>query len=70
VPVLRFDDRHAVLRCRISVSMLAWLGSRCGTSTKPMPVSAGQARKKASKASSPPAEAPMPTMAKGAGQTI
>ena len=29
-----------VLRCRISVSTLAWLGSRCWMSTKPIPLSA------------------------------
>src|ERR1017187_8313385 len=51
-----------VVRCRISVRMLAWLGSRCGTSTKAMPQAGGRWRKNCTKASRPPAEAPMPTM--------
>ncbi len=46
--------------------MLLWSGARCWTRTKAMPgsVSAGMPEKKASKAASPPAEAPMPTMGK------
>src|SRR5216684_1134977 len=41
---------------------LLWWASRCGTSTKAMPLSAGVLEKKRWKASSPPAEAPMPTI--------
>src|SRR5665811_626385 len=46
--------------------MLLWSGARCCTSTKAIPgsVSAGTPEKKASKAASPPAEAPMPTTGK------
>ena len=57
----------AVLRCRVSVRMLAWLGARCCTSTKAMPLSAGILRKKCSKASTQPAEARSPTMENLAG---
>ena len=38
------------------------VGSRCWTMTKAMPLPFGTCAKKCSKASSPPAEAPMPTM--------
>src|SRR5207237_4290252 len=41
------------------------LGSRCCTSTKPMPVLSGRAERSWLTASRPPAEAPMPTMGKG-----
>ena len=46
--------------------MLLWSGARCCTRTKAIPgsTSAGMPEKKASKAASPPAEAPMPTMGK------
>ena len=49
--------------CRESNSTikLSCLGSRCGTSTKAMPLSDGTAPKNFLKASSPPADAPMPT---------
>src|SRR5262245_15551981 len=53
-----------VARDRISVSMLAWVGARCWTRTKAIPVSTGSARSICVKASSPPAEAPMPTIGK------
>src|SRR5581483_1943839 len=43
---------------------LSWTGSRCGTSTKAMPLSAGMAANSLLKASSPPAEAPIPAMGK------
>ena len=39
-----------------------WVGSRCWTTTKAKPLSAGTCRKNRSSASSPPAEAPIPTM--------
>src|SRR6516165_4035671 len=54
----------AVARDRISVSMLAWVGARCWTRTKAMPVSTGRACSICVKASSPPAEAPTPTTGK------
>jgi hypothetical protein len=41
--------------------MLLCSGARWGIRTKAMPLSAGMLVKKCSKASSPPAEAPMPT---------
>ena len=44
--------------------MLACVGSRCGISTKAIPVSAGSASSNFRKASSPPAEAPIPTTGK------
>ena len=47
-----------------SARMLSWLGSRCCTSTKAMPVSIGSAPRSCLNASSPPAEAPTPTMGK------
>src|SRR5262249_54564365 len=53
-----------VARARISVSMLAWVGARCWTRTKAIPVSTGTARSICVKASSPPAEAPTPTTGK------
>src|SRR5262245_26532936 len=55
-----------VARDRISVSMLACVGSRCWITTNAIPVSEGRARRISVKASSPPAEAPMPTMGNGA----
>ena len=45
--------------------MLAWVGSRCTTRMKAMPVFRGMFAKKRSQASRPPAEAPMPTMLEG-----
>src|SRR5947199_7683151 len=50
---------------RITVSMLAWVGSRCCTRMNAIPVSTGSARSICVKASSPPADAPMPTIRKG-----
>src|ERR1700752_458131 len=55
-----------VSRDRISARTLAWPGSRCWTNTYPIPVLSGKWRNNSLIASSPPAEAPMPTMAKGA----
>ena len=46
-------------------NMLSCVGSMCWISTKAMPVSAGNALRKAVKASRPPADAPMPTIGKG-----
>src|ERR1700738_5375841 len=51
-----------VARPIISASMLSRLGGRWVTTTKPMPLSAGVDLKKRSSASTPPAEAPMPTI--------
>jgi hypothetical protein len=46
---------------------VAWCGSRCCTTTKDMPLSGGIAVKNFWKASSPPAEAPIPTTGGGGG---
>ena len=43
-----------------STIMLSWVGSRCWTRMKAMPLSAGSARRSFRQASSPPAEAPNP----------
>ena len=53
-----------------STSMLSCLGSRCCTSTKPIPVSAGRLRRTAVNASSPPADAPIPTTGTGTAGTV
>jgi hypothetical protein len=53
-----------VRRPMMSVSQLSCVGSRCITTTKAMPLSAGIAAKNSSKASTPPADAPMPTTGK------
>ena len=55
----------AVLRWRISESMLLCSGSMWVTTTNPAPMSGGVFLKKVSRASSPPADAPMPVMMKG-----
>jgi hypothetical protein len=55
----------SVAMARIRVSMLSCLASRCCTKTNAMPVLGGRARSIWVKASSPPAEAPIPTMATG-----
>ena len=57
----------AVTRASNWVSALGCSGSRCCTSTKAMPVSVGRCARSSVKASSPPADAPMPTMGKPAG---
>src|SRR5215813_13997063 len=54
-----------VSRARISGSMLSRLGARWVTMTKAMPGSDGMALNKYSSASTPPAEAPTPTMGNG-----
>src|SRR5216683_4811697 len=54
-----------VARERICVSALSCSGSRCWTSTKPMPVSSGRDLSNCVNASSPPAEAPTPTIGNG-----
>src|SRR5512142_1780170 len=51
-----------VERDRISGIALCAVGSRCCTMTKAMPVSGGMGVKNCCIASSPPAEAPMPTI--------
>src|SRR5688572_19270332 len=51
-----------VARERISARALGWEGERCWTRTNPIPVSGGSAPSSSVKASSPPAEAPTPTM--------
>ena len=50
--------------CSSSGRMLVWVGSRCTTTRKAMPASAGMAWKNVSRASRPPAEAPIPTTGK------
>lgn len=50
-----------VSRLRISPRMLLCLELKCWMTTKPMPPSGGMLEKKVSRASRPPAEAPMPT---------
>ena len=55
-----------VVRCSSSAMMPLWVGSRCWTMTKAMPLPSGTFSKKSSNASSPPAEAPMPTTGKAA----
>src|SRR5262249_40840869 len=54
-----------VSRARISGSMLSRLGARWVTMTKAMPGSGGWALNRYSSASTPPAEAPTPTMGNG-----
>src|ERR1700686_2929795 len=44
--------------------MLSWVGSRCWTRMKAMPVPVGNASTNFLQASSPPAEAPIPTTGK------
>ena len=51
----------SVRRARISSISLLKSGERCWTTTNAIPVSAGTLSKKRSSASSPPADAPMPT---------
>ncbi len=51
-----------VARWSSSGMMPLRVGSRCWTMTKAMPLPVGTCDRKCSKASSPPAEAPMPTM--------
>ena len=53
-----------VKRDRISGIELWAVGSRCCTMTKAMPLSGGILLKNCSRASNPPAEAPIPTMRK------
>jgi hypothetical protein len=55
----------AVLARNSSTSRLSCSGERCWTSTNAMPLSAGMAAKKVRNASSPPAEAPIPTTRRG-----
>src|SRR5204862_536000 len=51
-----------VARASSWVSALACAGSKCCTSTNPMPVSSGRCCSKCVHASRPPADAPMPTI--------
>ena len=51
-----------VVRCSSSAIMPLCVGSRCWTMTKAMPLPSGTCLRNCSSASSPPAEAPMPTM--------
>src|SRR5580765_8417656 len=51
-------------RPRISGSWLACVGARCWIRTKAIPVLDGRCSSSCEKASSPPAEAPIPTMGK------
>jgi hypothetical protein len=52
----------AVARPMSSAMRLGWVGSRCATTTKAIPVSAGIAPKNLLRASRPPADEPSPTM--------
>ncbi|MFT5209038.1 MAG: hypothetical protein ACI9CE_000756 [Flavobacterium sp.] len=52
----------AVLFCSSSVNKLVWVGSKCAARTNAMPLSVGIWVKKFSKASRPPADAPIATM--------
>src|SRR5689334_25306447 len=54
-----------VSRAKISGSKLSRCGARWVTTTKAMPGSVGMALNRCSSASTPPAEAPTPTMGKG-----
>ena len=49
-----------------STIMLSWLGSRCCTMMKAMPLGAGSASRSFLQASRPPAEAPIATIGKSA----
>src|ERR1700722_1478687 len=53
-----------VLLCRISVSKLSWLGSRCCTRINAIPEDGGMALMRRLNASRPPAEAPTPITGK------
>src|SRR5689334_12015135 len=57
-----------------SESMLWCVGAKCCTRTNAIPVLPGRARRSCSKASSPPADAPMPTIeegeCRGVGETL
>lgn len=55
---------NEVARVRICVSALSCCGSRCCTSTNPMPVSSGKCWSNCVNACRPPAEAPTPTTGK------
>src|SRR5262245_28121522 len=59
-----------VSRARISGSMLSRLGARWVTMTKAMPGSDGMALNRCSRASTPPAEAPTPTIGKRAAMAL
>jgi hypothetical protein len=59
-----FFDGSAVLLERIFAKRLPRAGSRCCTNTYAMPVLAGMPARSAENDSSPPAEAPMPTIGK------
>ncbi len=65
--VRRLDHRSGVPPSRTLVSMLGRSGSRCWITTKAMPESAGRRPKSCRRASSPPAEAPIPTTGNVAG---
>jgi hypothetical protein len=55
-----------VARCSSSGMMPLCVGSRCWTMTNAMPLPGGTRARNCSKASSPPADAPMPTMGNAA----
>ena len=60
--ILDLDDLHAGGALEQFGHEPLCVGSRCWTMTNAMPLSAGTCRRNCSNASSPPAEAPMPTM--------
>ena len=62
---LHLADRHGAQPDRISPRALLCSGSRCETTTKAIPLSGRIAFKNSVSASSPPADAPIPTTRKG-----
>src|SRR5215471_8153659 len=64
MPFCTVTTGNPVLRLSSSVMALSWLGSRCGTRTKAIPGLGRKDLRSSVKASSPPAEAPTPTMGK------
>ena len=66
IPSAACTTGMAVHRESTSTSWLGIPGARCMITTKPSWQSSGIARKNVSSASTPPAEAPMPTMGKRA----
>src|SRR5207244_3427113 len=64
VPCFTSTTGIRVVLDRISLRMLGYFGSRCWTSTKAIAASSDRCASNSENASSPPAEAPMPTIGK------
>src|SRR2546427_6357939 len=64
IPFFTSTTGIRVVRDRISLKMLGYFGSRCWTSTKAIAASPDRCASNSENASSPPAEAPMPTIGK------